>query len=237
MESEVASLKSTIARLGTELELEKVKSEQKEQQFQSLQIKFQSLENLHQKLEEELKIKLLQLGKLEEQLQNFRTREENWLQEKAFLLEKEKEKNERQKFIPTPINTNHNNIPTSPSKFLSLPSGFVSDHIQLALQQKEGEVRALQEQIALLETSKANLQDELVKLTNSNELLKKEVSKLQQTQVQLADLTKRYETALVLIGEKEEQVEELKADIQDLKQTYKSQINALADQLEKLKKK
>ena len=50
-------------------------------------------------------------------------------------------------------------------------------------------------------------------------------------------LSKRYNMALDLLGEKEEMVEEMKADIADLKKIYQSQINELVEQAERLSKK
>jgi F0F1-type ATP synthase delta subunit len=54
---------------------------------------------------------------------------------------------------------------------------------------------------------------------------------------QITELTKRYNTALIVIGEKDEQLEEMKADIKDLKQIYQTQINELLVRLESVSKK
>ncbi len=62
-----------------------------------------------------------------------------------------------------------------------------------------------------------------------------EVEELKTLRPQLEDLTKRYHTLLELMGEKEEQVEELKADIIDVKALYRTQISELVEQIEKLK--
>jgi len=45
----------------------------------------------------------------------------------------------------------------------------------------------------------------------------------------------RYHAALELLGEKTEEVEELKADLQDVKQIFREQITELLDTIEKLK--
>lgn len=52
---------------------------------------------------------------------------------------------------------------------------------------------------------------------------------------QMDDLKKRYNAALELIGEKEEQLEDLKADIEDLKILYKTQISELLLKIESKK--
>lgn len=43
---------------------------------------------------------------------------------------------------------------------------------------------------------------------------------------QLATLTKRYNTVLELLGEKTETIDELRADIQDMKTLFKEQLEA-----------
>ena len=60
---------------------------------------------------------------------------------------------------------------------------------------------------------------------------------LEQAQVQLQQLQVRHDTLLELMGEKEEQVEELKADLLDVKQLYRSQIDMLVARLEAAERK
>ncbi|PRP88351.1 hypothetical protein PROFUN_03265 [Planoprotostelium fungivorum] len=100
--------------------------------------------------------------------------------------------------------------------------------------QKEGELLAVQAQKNALEQEKQLLQDELVRLTSQNETLKRESEELRETRNKLEDLGRRYDTALVLIGEKEEEVEEKRADIVDMKALYKGQITELLEQIDRL---
>lgn len=44
------------------------------------------------------------------------------------------------------------------------------------------------------------------------------------------DLQARYRAAVELLGERDEEVEELRADIQDVKELYKEQIALLVEQ-------
>jgi TATA element modulatory factor len=46
-------------------------------------------------------------------------------------------------------------------------------------------------------------------------------------------LERRHSTALELMGEKDEQLEELRADFNDLKQLYRVQVSELLGRLEK----
>jgi len=62
-----------------------------------------------------------------------------------------------------------------------------------------------------------------------------EVTELKGLRSEIKGLQQRYDTLLELMGEKEEQVEELKADITDMKSLYKVQISELLEQIEHLK--
>ena len=48
-------------------------------------------------------------------------------------------------------------------------------------------------------------------------------------QKEFEGLEKRYASALELMGERDEQVEELQADLEDVKQMYREQINLLCN--------
>ncbi|KAI3645002.1 hypothetical protein MP228_011166 [Amoeboaphelidium protococcarum] len=61
-------------------------------------------------------------------------------------------------------------------------------------------------------------------------------AQLQQQQSQaFKDLELQYNLALELVGEKTERIEELQADIEDMKVAYRTQLNYLIDQLQELK--
>jgi hypothetical protein len=60
-----------------------------------------------------------------------------------------------------------------------------------------------------------------------------QIKSLKELETQMEDMKKRYNTALLMIGEREEQIEELKADLMDVKLLYKSQINELLERIEK----
>ncbi|OAD01912.1 hypothetical protein MUCCIDRAFT_40287 [Mucor lusitanicus CBS 277.49] len=66
------------------------------------------------------------------------------------------------------------------------------------------------------------------------EQLRKDVKKTRQLEEQHQQLNDRYQTLLELLGEKAEQVEELKADLQDVKEMYKSQIIDLVQKIDHL---
>lgn len=91
-----------------------------------------------------------------------------------------------------------------------------------------------------LESERAGSKDELARVTSQRdearqqvvdlmrELEEKKVSdtRVQELEVKLADLDQRYQTTLEMLGEKSEQVEELQADIADLKKIYRELVDS-----------
>jgi len=69
-------------------------------------------------------------------------------------------------------------------------------------------------------------------LTTKNEILINENNQLLNCKNQLMELSHRYNTALELVGEKTEEVEEARADLQDMKQLYRTQVSDLLQQIE-----
>jgi F0F1-type ATP synthase delta subunit len=57
------------------------------------------------------------------------------------------------------------------------------------------------------------------------------LTRLPQLQAEYQELEQRYAAAVELLGERDEQLEELAADLADVKQLYKQQIEALVAQL------
>lgn len=91
-----------------------------------------------------------------------------------------------------------------------------------------------------LESERAGSKDELARVTSQRdearqqvvdlmrELEEKKVSdtRVQELEAKLADLDQRYQTTLEMLGEKSEQVEELQADIDDLKKIYRELVDS-----------
>jgi len=80
----------------------------------------------------------------------------------------------------------------------------------------------------------ASLETQLVKLTAESEAHGKTLAELETLKVEHEQLLVRHQTALELMGEREEQVEELNADLMDVKQLYRNQINELVGRIEEL---
>lgn len=101
------------------------------------------------------------------------------------------------------------------------------ENLQSQLKLREGEISQLQADIQQLERTRESMARELVNLTNLNEELQEEVDELPKMRIQFKELDSRYNALLQMYGEKEEKVQELMLDLEDVKEMYKQQINSL----------
>ncbi|XP_033753536.1 LOW QUALITY PROTEIN: TATA element modulatory factor-like [Pecten maximus] len=101
------------------------------------------------------------------------------------------------------------------------------ENLQSQLKLREGEIVQLQSDIQQLERTRESMARELVNLTNQNEDLKVKVQLLPEIQNQMQELNQRYNAMLQMYGEKVEEAEELKMDLHDVKEMYKTQIDHL----------
>ena len=109
------------------------------------------------------------------------------------------------------------------------PSAFES-----ALRQKDGELASYMSRLASLESIRNSLAEELVKLTEQCEKLRNEAAALPGLKAELEALKQRHFHALELMGERDEELEELRNDIVDLKDMYREQVDLLVSQLHTL---
>uniref|UniRef100_A0A8C9I005 TATA element modulatory factor 1 n=1 Tax=Piliocolobus tephrosceles TaxID=591936 RepID=A0A8C9I005_9PRIM len=106
----------------------------------------------------------------------------------------------------------------------------VIENLQSQLKLREGEITHLQLEIGNLEKTRSIMAEELVKLTNQNDELEEKVKEIPKLRTQLRDLDQRYNTILQMYGEKAEEAEELRLDLEDVKNMYKTQIDELLRQ-------
>ncbi|KAH9714305.1 Golgin candidate 5 [Citrus sinensis] len=106
------------------------------------------------------------------------------------------------------------------------PSAFES-----ILRQKEGELASYMSRLASMESIRDSLAEELVKMTAQCEKLRAEAAILPGIQAELDALRRRHSAALELMGERDEELEELRADIMDLKEMYREQVNLLVNKV------
>ncbi|XP_023533525.1 golgin candidate 5-like isoform X2 [Cucurbita pepo subsp. pepo] len=119
-------------------------------------------------------------------------------------------------------------IPMGPYYMKSMnPSSF-----EAALRQKEGELTSYVSRMKSIEMIRDSLAEELVKLTSQSEKLRAEAGMLPGIRAELEALRRRHSAALELMGERDEELEELRADIVDLKEMYREQVNLLVNKIQ-----
>ncbi|XP_071712242.1 golgin candidate 5-like [Rutidosis leptorrhynchoides] len=139
-------------------------------------------------------------------------------------------------FLQASIDSSHTFSETSPRETTrsSLYSKNMIPHaFQAALRQKEGELASYMSRLASMESIRDSLSEELVKMTEECEKLRTEVALLPSIKAELEALKVRHSAALELMGERDEQLEELSADIVDLKEVYREQVNMLVNKIQK----
>ncbi|KDP37253.1 hypothetical protein JCGZ_06309 [Jatropha curcas] len=107
------------------------------------------------------------------------------------------------------------------------PSAF-----EAALRQKEGELASYMSRLASMESIRDSLAEELVKMTAQCEKLRADSALLPGIRAELEALRRRHSAALELMGERDEELEELRADIVDLKEMYREQVNLLVNKIQ-----
>ncbi|KAI8647948.1 TATA element modulatory factor 1 TATA binding-domain-containing protein, partial [Parasitella parasitica] len=113
----------------------------------------------------------------------------------------------------------------------------VLERLQANIRQLENQLSFYQTQLLSSSQSREELSEEVLSMTQEMEQLRKQAKKTTHLEEQLQQLNDRYQTLLELLGEKAEEVEELKADLQDVKEMYKSQIMDLVQKIDHLNKK
>lgn len=109
---------------------------------------------------------------------------------------------------------------------------MTSNAFEAALRQKEGELASYMSRLASMESIRDSLAEELVKMTEQCEKLRGEASQLPGVRAELEALRRRHSAALELMGERDEELEELRADIVDLKEMYREQVNLLVNKIQ-----
>ncbi|KAI0235207.1 hypothetical protein L0F63_006732, partial [Massospora cicadina] len=95
----------------------------------------------------------------------------------------------------------------------------------------DSKLRSLQAQLRSSIEARDHLASDLVRVTARLKLLEKDSARLAALELEHKALLVKHETALILLGEREEQVAELKADVQEMKAEYRSQISDLVAKL------
>ncbi|XP_073159474.1 golgin candidate 5 [Henckelia pumila] len=111
---------------------------------------------------------------------------------------------------------------------------MTSSTFEAALRQKEGELASYMSRLGSMESIRDSLAEELVKMTAQCEKLQAEAAALPGIRAELEALRRRHSAALELMGERDEELEELRADIADVKEMYREQVNLLVNKIQTL---
>ncbi|EXJ55705.1 hypothetical protein A1O7_08634 [Cladophialophora yegresii CBS 114405] len=128
---------------------------------------------------------------------------------------------------PTPLTTSHHsqrgvvNDLISTSTVGAGPSVQLVERMSANVRRLESEKAASKDELARLTTQRDEARQEVVSLMREAEEKRKIEERLRALEKEHASLSQRHQTTLELLGEKSEQVEELKADILDVKQMYR----------------
>lgn len=107
---------------------------------------------------------------------------------------------------------------------------FEMQMLQTNLKQREGEVQQLQWELNRREHERTLLNAEISTLLSRVENLEAKLEDHERLTVQFNEVQQQYDTLCQLYGEKVEENEELKLDLQDVKEMYKMQIDDLLKQ-------
>jgi len=88
----------------------------------------------------------------------------------------------------------------------------------------ESEKATFKDEIARLSSQRDSSRDEVVSLMREVETKRSEEAKVKATEAELEQLKNRYDASLEMLGEREEEVVELKADVQELKRLYRELV-------------
>lgn len=130
---------------------------------------------------------------------------------------------DRSPFVPTP----------KPSVYDSLRhTGAIAvlESLEAQLKEKEGEITLLQSEISDLERTRESMARELVNLSTENEKLQQKTKDYPILMDKYKELEKRYDALLTMFGEKQEEADELRLDLADVKTLYRAQIDDLLKQ-------
>jgi len=93
-----------------------------------------------------------------------------------------------------------------------------------AIRRLESEKVAAREELARISRQRDEARAEIVALMRETERNRAALQRVATLEAEVAEVNARYETTLELLGEKSELVEELKADVEDVKAMYRDLV-------------
>jgi chromosome segregation ATPase len=104
------------------------------------------------------------------------------------------------------------------------PSVQLVERMSAAIRRLESEKVAAKEELARISRQRDDARAEIVALMREVEAGKAAGKKVEVLEKEVAEVKERYETTLELLGEKSELVEELRADVEDVKAMYRDLV-------------
>lgn len=98
------------------------------------------------------------------------------------------------------------------------------ERMSLTVRRLECEKVAMQEDIARISAQRDEARNEIINFMPEVEAKKNAKARITELEKELEELKMRYETTLVMLGEKSEEIDELKGDIQDIKKMYRDLV-------------
>lgn len=106
------------------------------------------------------------------------------------------------------------------------PSVQLVERMSATVRRLESERAASKDELARITTQRDEARQQVVDLMRESEEKKGSDDRIQELEKRLEELDQRYQTTLEMLGEKSEQVEELQADITDLKKIYRELVDS-----------
>lgn len=104
------------------------------------------------------------------------------------------------------------------------PSVQLVEKLSAAIRRLETEKVTIKEELSRISAQRDEARAEMVTLMREVEAGRQAAEEVTKLQAQVAEVNERYETTLELLGEKSELVEELRADVQDVKAMYRDLV-------------
>lgn len=111
---------------------------------------------------------------------------------------------------------------------------YATERLTLSLRRRNEEIVSLQSQLDSKEAATSALAEEVVTLTSKVDELTKQMDNAPELRKEFSELKRRHTALLELLGEREEKIMELEADLVDVNQMYKEQVTELLLRIEKM---
>ncbi|RDW66191.1 hypothetical protein BP6252_09826 [Coleophoma cylindrospora] len=127
--------------------------------------------------------------------------------------------------VESPLSAHHTiNDMVSASTAAAGPSVQLVERMSSAVRRLESEKAATKEDLARLSAQRDEARSQIVSLMREVEAKRAADAKIAELEAEVKDIAARYGTTLEMLGEKSEQVDELKSDIDDIKAMYRELV-------------